>query len=210
VGAGRTSLGLALSGALEPTAGTLELEGRPVRFTHPAEALAAGIGYLTEDRKRAGIVPGLPIWENVTLSTLEEFTRAGLLDERRRRRAAEADCARFTVRMADAGRPIRTLSGGNQQKALLARLMRRPLKVVVLDEPTRGVDVGARAEVYRIVEELLEQGLAVIVISSDLPELLLLCDRIVVMHEGRTVGELPRAEATQEAIMALATGEGDG
>jgi len=145
--------------------------------------------------------------ENVTFASLDEFVRRGLLDERARTAAARADCERFDVRAADIQRPIANLSGGNQQKALLARLMRRQLSVLVLDEPTRGVDVGAREEVYRLVDGLVAQGLAVLVISSDLPELLQICDRIVVMREGRTVGEVDARGASQEDVMALATAE---
>ena len=208
VGAGRTSVGLCLYGALgSPRAGSVRLNGEPVGFRHPSEALDAGLGYLTEDRKGRGLLAGLSVAENVTFASLDEFVRRGLLDDRARTAAARADCERFDVRAADIQRPIANLSGGNQQKALLARLMRRQLSVLVLDEPTRGVDVGAREEVYRLVDGLVAQGLAVLVISSDLPELLQICDRIVVMREGRTVGEVDARGASQEDVMALATAE---
>ncbi len=141
------------------------------------------------------------------MADLRQFAPAGLLSEVRRRRAARETCERFDVRTPSIDRPIRVLSGGNQQKALLGRLLLRPKRVLILDEPTRGIDVAAKAEVYRIVNDLTAEGVAVIMISSELPELLGACDRIVVMRQGRTVGTLDRAEATQEGIMRLATGE---
>jgi len=208
VGAGRSSVGLALFGALDGVEGEVRIAGERARLHHPAEALSRGLGYLTEDRKDRGILAGLSVAENVTLSTLAEFRRRVWLDEGARRAAAARDCARLGVKAADVRQLIETLSGGNQQKALLARLLRSPLRVLVLDEPTRGVDVGAREEVHRIVDGLAADGLAVLVISSDLPELLALCDRIVVMREGRTVGEVDGPSATRERVMALATGAG--
>ncbi|MCK6483530.1 MAG: sugar ABC transporter ATP-binding protein [Phycisphaerae bacterium] len=206
VGAGRTSLGLALGGGIRPTEGTAMLDDRPMDFGGPWDALDAGVGYLTEDRKGRGILEFLSVAENITISNLPAYRLFGLLAEGRRRAAAQESCSRFRVKTPTIDRPIRTLSGGNQQKALLARLMLRPLKLLILDEPTRGIDVGAKAEVYRLMNALAAGGLAVLMISSELPELLGMCDRIVVMREGRTVGELPRGAATQERIMDLATG----
>lgn len=207
VGAGRSSVGLCLGGALPIRSGTVRLHGRSVRFAHPAEAIRAGVGYLTEDRKGRGIFPDLGVSENVTMGTLSEFARGGVVIESRRRDAARAACERFDVRTASLEKRISELSGGNQQKALLARLLLHPLSVVILDEPTRGIDVGARAEIYRLVRDLAATGVSVLFISSDLPELLEVSDRIVVMREGVTTGALDRAVATQEAIMALATSE---
>ncbi|MFQ5654655.1 MAG: sugar ABC transporter ATP-binding protein [Planctomycetota bacterium] len=207
MGAGRTSVGLALYGMLEPTEGEARLARERVRFRHPWEALQAGLGYLTEDRGERGIFAELSLAENITIANLEEHRRRGLLSEPRRRAAARDACARFDVRHAGIDRPIATLSGGNQQKALLARILSREVRVLILDEPTRGVDVGARAEIYRIIRSLAGDGIAVIVISSDLPELLGLCDRIAVLREGRTMGVMPREQATQESIMELATAE---
>lgn len=182
------------------------LDDRPMDFGGPWDALDAGVGYLTEDRKGRGILEFLSVAENITISNLPAYRLFGLLAEGRRRAAAQESCSRFRVKTPTIDRPIRTLSGGNQQKALLARLMLRPLKLLILDEPTRGIDVGAKAEVYRLMNALAAGGLAVLMISSELPELLGMCDRIVVMREGRTVGELPRGAATQERIMDLATG----
>ncbi|MHC4609637.1 MAG: sugar ABC transporter ATP-binding protein [Planctomycetota bacterium] len=208
VGAGRTSAALAVFGALRPAHGEVILQGRPVHFAAPDEALASGVGYLTEDRKGRGIFESLSVAENVTISNLPDFCRGGLLSESDREEVAKDACGRFDVRTTSVSRPMRTLSGGNQQKALLARLLLRPMKVLILDEPTRGVDVAARAEVYDLINSLVADGVAVVMISSELPELLGMCDRIAVMREGVTVGTLERGEATQERIMDLATAGG--
>ncbi len=145
--------------------------------------------------------------ENMTIASLERFARGGVLAVGRARAAAAAAGRRFDVRAASLAQPAGTLSGGNQQKALLARFVLEPdhpPQVLIIDEPTRGVDVGARVEIYRIMNELTANGLAIVMISSDLPEILGMSDRIVVMREGRTAGEMPRAEATAERVMALA------
>ena len=205
VGAGRTSVGLALFGALESQGG-LRLEGRPVRFRSPAEAIAAGLGYVTEDRKARGLFPLLGAGENITLSYLRTFTRLGLLSASRERAAAAAAARDLDLRAADLDQRAATLSGGNQQKLLLARYLLRPRKLLILDEPTRGIDVGARAEIYGLISRLTSQGLAILMISSDLTEVLGMADRVVVMHEGLTVGELSRPKATPERVMELATG----
>jgi len=204
VGAGRTSAALALVGALD-AAGEVRLNGSPVRFRTPAEAIARGVAYVTEDRKGRGIFPLLGVDANITLAYLATFVRAGLLD-RQREQAAAADAARrFDLRAAALNQPAATLSGGNQQKALLARFLLKPRALVILDEPTRGVDVGARAEIYALMRRLAAEGAAILMISSDLPEVLGMADRIVVMREGRTTGMLTRAEATAERVMALAS-----
>lgn len=207
VGAGRTSVALSLFGVLPPDSGEIALDGQAVRFRHPWEALSAGVGYLTEDRKGRGIFAQLSVAENITVSTLADYTRGGLLAPSRRKAAAQQACDRFDVRTASLDKKIGELSGGNQQKALLARLLLHPLKVLILDEPTRGVDVGARAEVYPMIRQLSREGVAVVIISSDLPELLQLSDRVVVLREGYSMGELHRDEATQESVMTLATAE---
>jgi len=204
VGAGRTSMALAVAGAL-PADGTLILAGSPVRFRAPEDAIARGVAYVTEDRKARGIIPLLGAGANMTLTALSAFAPHGLLLRRREAAAVQAAARRFDVRAAGLDQPAGTLSGGNQQKLLLARAtMKRPA-VLLLDEPTRGVDVGARAEIYALMNALTREGLAILMISSDLPEILGMSDRIVVMREGRTRGELPRAEATPERVMALAT-----
>jgi ABC-type sugar transport system ATPase subunit len=144
--------------------------------------------------------------ENITLTSLGRFARAGVLSLGRERRAAAAAAAEFDVRARSMAQSAGTLSGGNQQKLLLSRYLLEPRRVVILDEPTRGVDVGARAEIYRLINRLAAQGLAVLMISSDLPEVLGMSDRVVVMREGATVGELSGDSATPDAVMSLATG----
>jgi ABC-type sugar transport system ATPase subunit len=204
VGAGRTSTALALAGALAST-GDMQVSGRPVRFASPADAIGHGVVYVTEDRKARGLFPLMGVDANITISCLSMFAKAGVLSLRREREAAAAAARDFDVRAASLAQPVATLSGGNQQKMLLARVMLRRPVVVVLDEPTRGVDVGARAEIYRLMNRLTSQGLAIVIISSDLPEVLGMADRVVVMREGRTTGELARADATPEGVMSLAT-----
>jgi ABC-type sugar transport system ATPase subunit len=203
VGAGRTSLGMALGGALQAS-GTILLEGRPVRFRSPADAIRQGVAYLTEDRKARGLFPAMSVISNLTITYLRELARAGIVERTRERAAAESiahDVRIAGVRLAQAAG---TLSGGTQQKVLLGRFLLKPLKVVVLDEPTRGVDVGARAEIYALMNRLTDEGIAIVMISSDLPELLGMADRVLVMRAGRISGELSRTEASPERVMALA------
>jgi ribose transport system ATP-binding protein len=204
VGAGRTSAGLALAGDVAAR-GEVRFGGELVCFQSPAEAIDRGLAYLTEDRKGRGILPLMAADANVTLANLRAYRRAGLLSLAQERVAASGAARDFDVRVASLAQPAATLSGGNQQKLLLARyLLTRP-KLVILDEPTRGVDVGARADIYHLMNRLTAEGLAIVMISSDLPELLGMSDRVVVMREGRVTGELARGAATPEAVMALAT-----
>jgi ABC-type sugar transport system ATPase subunit len=205
VGAGRTSVALALFGAL-PAQGQVRLEGRPVRFRSPADAIDAGLGYVTEDRKGRGLFPLLGAGENMTITHLRAFSRNGLLSSARARAAAAAAARDFDLRAASLDQRAATLSGGNQQKLLLARYLMRPRTLLILDEPTRGIDVGAKAEIYALMNRLTASGLAILMISSELPEVLAMSDRVVVMHEGRTRGALSRGEATPEAVLELATG----
>jgi ribose transport system ATP-binding protein len=204
VGAGRTSAALAIVGALRAH-GEVRLNGVGVRFGSPAEAIRAGVVYVTEDRKARGVFPLMSTAANITITSLSAFSRAGLVS-RARERAAAADAARrFDVRAAHLDQPAATLSGGNQQKALLARFLTKPRGVAILDEPTRGIDVGSRAEIYGLIARLAEAGAGILMISSDLTEVLGMADRIVVMRDGRTTGELTRAEATSDRVMALAS-----
>ena len=204
VGAGRTSAALAIAGALRAT-GRVRLAGRDVSFRTPADAIAGGVAYVTEDRKGAGIFPAMGVDDNITVTHLSSFARAGWLSAGPQRRAVSHAFDAFDIRAAGPRQRAGTLSGGNQQKALVARYLVRPPHVLILDEPTRGVDVGARAEIYRTMNRLTTDGLAILMISSDLPEVLGMSDRVVVMRDGRTTGELARADATAERVMALAT-----
>ena len=205
VGAGRTSAALALAGALQAD-GETRIAGKPARFRSPADAIAGGLSYVTEDRKGRGLFPQMATDANMTLTYLRQFAPTGLLSLARERAAASKLARQVDLRAASLAQPAATLSGGNQQKALLARYLLKPPAILILDEPTRGVDVGARAEIYGLMNRLTADGLAILMISSELPEVLGMADRIVVMREGRTTGELARAEASPERVMALATG----
>lgn len=204
VGAGRTSAALAMVGALHAS-GRVEVGGAPVAFRTPSAAIAGGLAYVTEDRKGRGIFAMLGVGDNITVTHLSSFARGGLLSKARQRDAASAAVAAFDTRTAGLSQWAGRLSGGNQQKALVARYLVRPPRVLILDEPTRGVDVGARAEIYRVMNRLTSEGLGILMISSDLPEVLGMSDRVVVMRAGRTTRELSRHEATAERVMALAT-----
>ncbi|HEY3791881.1 MAG TPA: sugar ABC transporter ATP-binding protein, partial [Bradyrhizobium sp.] len=206
MGAGRTELLECLFGSPQATpSGEVRLEGRPAQFRHPAEACRAGIALVTEDRKRLGIFPQMDVGENVTICTLREAVAGGLVSRGRERQMADRSVAELSVKTAGLESAITSLSGGNQQKCIIGRwLLTRP-KVLLLDDPTRGIDVGAKAELYRLIDRLCRDGLGIIVTSSELPELLTLCDRILVLCEGRITGEFARAEATEQRIMEAAT-----
>ena len=203
VGAGRTSLGLALVGALA-SRGDVLVGGEAVRVASPDRAIAHGIAYLTEDRKARGVFPALATSTNITIASLAAFVRGGVIAGARERDAAARGARDFDVRASSLAQPAGTLSGGNQQKMLLARFLLERRRVVILDEPTRGVDVGARAEIYALMNRLTADGLAILMISSDLEELLGMSDRVIVMREGRITGRLDRAELSAERVMTLA------
>ncbi len=207
VGAGRTEVARAVFGADVPRAGVIRMHGQPVNLRRPADGISAGIGYVPEDRKRQGIIPALPVRANITLASLRSLCRWGIIRARLERETAARQIAALGVRTAGMEQEIQTLSGGNQQKAILARWLLCDPKLIILDEPTRGIDVAAKAEVHQLVRQLAARGAAVLVISSEMPELLALSDRIVVMHEGRITGTLTRDEATQEAVLRLAMAE---
>jgi ABC-type sugar transport system ATPase subunit len=205
VGAGRTSLGLALAGAL-PVSGEIRIDGVAAHLRSPRAALQAGIAYVTEERKARGLFPALSAGTNITISHLRELCRLGVVDLRREAEAATRAAREFDLRAASLEVPAATLSGGNQQKLLLARYLLGRLRVLILDEPTRGIDVGARAEIYRLMNGLTDRGLGIVMISSELPEVLALADRVLVLHEGRLAGALDRLKATPERVLDLATG----
>ncbi len=205
IGAGRTELCQSLFGRAygSKISGTLKKDGKELLLNSPAEAIAHGFAYITEDRKGDGLVLTDSIVHNITLSRLELVSRRGVIDKDHERHAAEDYRGRLTIRTPDVEQTVGNLSGGNQQKVLLGKWMFSMPDIMMLDEPTRGVDVGAKYEIYSIINDLVSQGKAVLMISSELPELLGMCDRIYVMVEGRIVGEMPRAQATQENIMDL-------
>jgi len=206
VGAGRTEVARAIFGIDRPDGGRVLLDGRPARFASPRQAVRAGLAYVPEDRQSQGLVLPLPIAQNVTLPLLREMSRAGVLRPARERGLAEEYRRWLSMRARSVTQPARDLSGGNQQKVVLAKWLSTRPRVLILDEPTRGIDVGAKAEVHRLIGELAAGGLAILMISSELPEILAMSDRVLVMREGHLAAALPRAEATQERVMAAATG----
>jgi len=207
MGAGRTELLETIFGASDPTwRGEIRLRGQSVRFTHPSEACAAGIAMVTEDRKRLGLFPDFDVAANVSLSSLERARRGGLVS-----RKAEEELVAEPIRATGVKTPgphaaITGLSGGNQQKCIIGRWLLTQPEVLLLDDPTRGIDVGAKAELYALIDRLCREGLGVILTSSELPELLTLSDRVIVLAEGRLTAELSRSEATEQRIMEAATG----
>jgi rhamnose transport system ATP-binding protein len=209
VGAGRTDIALALFGVNPADTGLIELEGIRLEIASPREALAHGIAYLSEDRRRLGLSVEQSLVANVTLATLDRYTNAlGLIDRDRERADAEVLRKRLGIRTPSLSTPVSQLSGGNQQKAMLAKWLNTHPKVLILDEPTRGIDVGAKADVHMFIDELAKSGISIILISSDLPEVIAMSDRVAVMREGRLSGVYSRREATQERIMAAAVGAG--
>lgn len=206
MGAGRTELLECLFGASnERPIGQIRLEGKPVDFRHPAEAKAAGIALVTEDRKRLGLFSHLNVRENITTCTLAKATAGGMIRGARETSMAGEIIGQLRVKTAGPEAVITSLSGGNQQKTIIGRWLLTKPKVLLLDDPTRGIDVGAKAELYRLMDELCRSGLAILVTSSELPELLTVSDRILVLCEGRLTGEFSRAEATEQRIMEAAT-----
>jgi rhamnose transport system ATP-binding protein len=210
VGAGRTELARVLFGLTPADAGEIRFRGQNVFIDQPARAVELGIAYVPEDRRRHGVILDLPVAANATLAILRKIAAGGLLDFRRERAVAQEFVRRLGVKTASLDAPVGNLSGGNQQKVALARWLATDPAVLILDEPTQGIDVGAKAEIHRLMSELAGRGIAVIMISSELPEVLGMSDRIAVMHGGTVVGTLDRAAATQEAIMELALGHTPG
>ncbi|WP_337030542.1 ribose ABC transporter ATP-binding protein RbsA [Pantoea agglomerans] len=208
MGAGRTELMKVLYGALPRSEGTLWLNGREVVTRSPQDGLANGIVYISEDRKRDGLVLGMSVKENMSLTALGYFSHGSGKLKHAAEQLAVGDFIRlFNVKTPSMEQPIGLLSGGNQQKVAIARgLMTRP-NVLILDEPTRGVDVGAKKEIYQLINQFKAEGLSIILVSSEMPEVLGMSDRILVMHEGRISGEFTREEATQESLMAAAVGK---
>ena len=202
LGSGRTEVARAIFGADPPDAGTIRLGGRNVSPREPAEAIALGVGYCSEDRKADGIVPDMSVRENMTLGILPRLTKMGIVDEARQREIVGRFMKRLAIKAASVEQKIRELSGGNQQKVLLARWLCTDPKLLILDEPTRGIDVGAKAEIQALIRELADQGLGVLMISSELEEIIEGADRVFVLSDGRTVADLPHAKASAAAIMA--------
>jgi ribose transport system ATP-binding protein len=208
VGAGRTEVLQALFGITAPRAGTVVVDGRPATIRNPRDAIAAGLALVPESRKEQGLILEMMVQQNIALAALSRQCRAGaFIDFRREREGALAMIDRLRVRPPSPRQLVQNLSGGNQQKVVLAKWLLLQPRVLLLDEPTRGVDVGAKEEIYHLIEQTAAADTAVLFVSSDMPEVLGLADRIVVMHEGQVTGELGRAEASEQAVMRLATAQ---
>jgi rhamnose transport system ATP-binding protein len=206
VGAGRTEVARAIFGIDRWDAGGVEIDGRSLPSGSPTAAMAAGIALVPEDRRQQGLVMDFSIERNIALASLDTVRRGGLIPRGSERRFAKDWALRLQLKYGKLTNPAWTLSGGNQQKVVLAKWLARKPTLLIVDEPTRGIDVGTKAEVHRLLSELAAQGVAVLMISSELPEVLGMADRIVVLFEGRVMREFARVEATEDAIMHAATG----
>ena len=205
MGSGRTETARIISGADPLLSGEIIVKGEKANIHTPSDAVQAGIGYLSEDRKRFGLCLGLSLAENVTMANLENYTTVGVMNDRKVRAAARKYIDLLKIKTPSHRTRMRNLSGGNQQKVVLAKWLERDCEVLIFDEPTRGIDVGAKNEIYKLMHDLARHGRSIIMISSEIPELLRMADRIIVMREGVMAGELSIEEATQEKIMTLAT-----
>ncbi len=205
VGAGRTETVRAIFGADPVEAGRVLVDGVPLHPGSPHDAVKAGLGLLTEDRKELGLLADLSIRENVTIADIQAVSRFGVIVSKREAALVNQLVPRLRLRYNTIEQPISSLSGGNQQKVLLSRWLATKAKVLLLDEPTKGVDVGAKADIYKIIGDLAAQGLGIVVVSSYLPELLGICDRVIVLHDFGVTGELPIEEATEEKVLQLAS-----
>jgi rhamnose transport system ATP-binding protein len=209
IGSGRTELARVLFGVTPAEEGEIAVRGRREPIESPTAAVALGLAYVPEDRRQHGVIGEFSVAANITLASLAAVTRAGFLDARRERDVAADYVRRFSVRTPSVDTPVAALSGGNQQKVALARWLAAGPVVLIVDEPTQGIDIGAKAEIHRLLASLAEQGLAILLISSDLPEILGMSDRIAVMCRGTIAGTLQRRHATEAAVLDLALGGGE-
>jgi rhamnose transport system ATP-binding protein len=209
VGSGRTELARSLFGLTPADAGEVRVRNQPVSIGSPADAIRAGLAYVPEDRRRHGVILEMSVAANATLAILRDLRAGPFLDAARERETAGTFVARFAIKAPSLDTPVAHLSGGNQQKVALARWLATRPSVLILDEPTQGVDVGAKAEIHRLIVDLAAEGLAILMISSEMPEILGMSDRIAVMRGGTIVGTLDRAAATQEGLLALALGHAE-
>ncbi len=206
VGAGRTEVCQSLFGIEPLTSGTIYFEGKKVKIRRPGDAMSLGMGYLPEDRQKQGLILDWEIYKNETLSTLEKFTKNTVLDPKAERSRAKSLSEKLAVKAVSVFDKASSLSGGNQQKVVVAKLLNSDLKLIILDEPTKGVDVGAKAQIYKIISDLAASGYGILLISSEMPEVLGMADRIAVMHQGILSRVFGREEATQEKILEAAMG----
>ena len=205
MGAGRTEVARAIYGADKLDSGEIYINGKKVNIKTPEEAVKNGICYLSEDRKRYGLLLDKSVAENSVLSNLDDYIKCGWINDSEIDEAAEKENAKLKTKTPSMKQLLRNLSGGNQQKVIIARWLLKDSDIFIFDEPTRGIDIGAKSEMYTLMEELVKQGKSVIMISSELSEVQRLSDRVLVMCEGRVTGELDIKDATQERIMAYAT-----
>lgn len=207
MGAGRTELFTSIIGSFPGIySGNILVDGEEKIIKNPRDAINSGIAYVSEDRKRYGLIMQVDIKQNTTLASMNQITKMGIIDESFELKKAEELNKKVKTKAPNLETKVLHLSGGNQQKVVLSRWLMNNPKILILDEPTRGIDVGAKYEIYKIIDELTSEGVGIIMISSELPELLGMSDRILVMCEGRITGQVDREEATQEKIMTLATG----
>ena len=204
MGAGRTEMARLIYGAEQPEKGTIRLNGEEVQIKSTSDAVAMGIGYLSEDRRRYGVLAEKNITENTVLPSLTKYISAGLINDAKAKRDAVEYNKTVSTKMTSVDQKVRTLSGGNQQKVVVAKWLLRDSDILIFDEPTRGIDVGAKAEIYELMQNLADQGKSIIMISSEMQEILRMSDRVVVMCEGRVTGIVPIEEATQEKILGYA------
>jgi rhamnose transport system ATP-binding protein len=207
VGSGRSEVARAIFGIDNYDAGSVEISGRRLRGGSPTSAMGAGIGFVPEDRRQHGLVMEMSVARNIALASLARLRRAGLIFPGTERDFGAEWAKRLQVKYGRMSSPVTMLSGGNQQKVVLAKWLARKPSLLIVDEPTRGIDVGTKSEVHGLISSLAGDGVAVLVISSELPEILTLADRVLVMREGRLVASMPRAQATEEAIVAAGTGQ---
>jgi ABC-type sugar transport system ATPase subunit len=207
VGSGRTEIARLLFGADHKDNGEILIDGQPIEITSPVDAVEAGLGLIPEDRGQQGLVLKWPVRENIVLPTLNQHTSFGLVNRNDISEKSQDYVDRLDIRTPDLDKEAIYLSGGNQQKVVLAKWLASNPKILIMDEPTRGIDVGAKAEVHALMSNLAQQGMGIIMISSELPEILMMSDRVLVMHEGRVASILDRDEASQEIIMSYASGE---
>jgi len=205
MGSGRTEVLETVFGIYPAASGTIKIKGKEVKIAEPVDAIEAGLGLLTEDRKKTGIMGVLSVRDNMAVSALGKFVKFGVLNRREIDRQCTEQRQALALKTPSLDQLIQNLSGGNQQKVLLSRWLLTDPDILIIDEPTRGIDVGAKSEIHRLMGELAKQGKAIIMVSSEMPEILGMSDRVIVMCEGRMVGEVSRKEATQEKIMELAT-----
>jgi ABC-type sugar transport system ATPase subunit len=205
VGSGRSELIRAIFGALPKKDGEVYVEGKRCRISNPTEAIANGLGMLTEDRKKDGIVGTMNIGENMTLSIFKKIAKFILINSSKEKESISRYFNDLKIKAPSSKTNILNLSGGNQQKVILAKLLLTDMKVLFLDEPTRGIDVGAKSEIYKIIQELSEKGISIVMVSSEYSELLAMCDRFVVIGNGRIVGELDKKDASEAAIIRMAS-----